>query len=151
MENGFPVPLPESIGAHMAKVIVPPPVKPKPAVDTEVLLSIAPEFLEDSFVYVHCHYQNTTQDMLIRIWRTTFLVDRSSASKSSLVHIENISFAPQWTMIPDNTNYHFLLVFSALPKSCTRFDLEEQIAQPGGFLVRDIARNTNDVYHIQID
>lgn len=136
----------------MAKVTtIPPPEKIKPKVDTEVLSAISPDFLEDSFVYVHCYYQNTTMDMLIRIWRTTFLVDAQSAAKSSLVHAENISFAPQWTLIPDNARYHFLLVFSGLPKSCKQFDLMEEIPQPGGFWVKDIKRNQQDVYHIQID
>ena len=122
----------------------------KPKIDTEVLSSIATEFLEDSFVYVHCYFENTTKDMLIRIWRTTYLIDRSSGSRSELVHIENITFAPLWTLIPDNATYNFLLVFSALPKSCTHFDLVEEIPQPGGFFIQGIQRNERDVYHVDI-
>ena len=131
-------------------VIEPPPVKAKPEIDMDVLFSIHPELLEDSYVYVHCHVANNWQDTLIRIWRTTYLVDHSSASRSKLVHAENITFAPQWTMIADCGKYTFLLIFSALPKSCTRFDLLEEIPQPGGFAVKDILRNTNDVYHVDI-
>ena len=126
------------------------PAETKPKVDTEVLSSIATEFLEDSFVYVHCYFRNTTKDMLIRIWKTTFLIDRSSGSRSELVHIENITFAPLWTLIPDNTTYNFLLVFSALPKSCTQFDLVEEIPQPGGFFIQSIQRNGRDVYHVEV-
>jgi hypothetical protein len=128
--------------------VLPPVTKPK--IDTEVLSSIATEFLEDSFVYVHCYFENTTKDMLIRIWRTTYLIDRSSSSRSELVHIENITFAPLWTLIPDNATYNFLLVFSALPKSCTHFDLVEERPQPGGFFIQGIQRNERDVYHVDI-
>lgn len=129
--------------------IAEPPVKTKPAIDVEVLSAIDPQTLEDSFVYVHCYYNNPSPDMLIRIWRTTFLVDHTSGARSSLVHAENISFAPMWTMIPKG-RYTFLLVFSALPKSCSQFDLIEEIAQPGGFHVPDIQRTQSDVYHIDI-
>lgn len=134
-----------------AKTIVPePPVKVKPAVDVEVLSSIDPLALEDSFVYVHCYFDNPGEGALIRIWNSTFLVDSGSTAKSKLVHAENISFAPQWTLIPDFTMYSFLLIFTALPKSCTQFDLIEQIPQTGGFHVKNIHRNQQDVYHINI-
>jgi hypothetical protein len=127
-----------------------PPVKAKPAVEDSVLASIQLSVLEDSYVYVHCSFDNSSKDALIRIWRTTFLVDDSSGAKSSLVHAENISIAPLWTIIPDKCIHNFILVFSALPKSCTKFDLIEEIAQPGGFVVRDIQRNPRDVYRVAI-
>ncbi|MBT1703343.1 hypothetical protein [Chryseosolibacter indicus] len=126
------------------------PVKVKPKIDIDTLTAIAPETLEDSFVYVHCHFQNTAHDMLIRIWRSTYLVDKGSGSRSKLIHAENISFAPVWTKIPDGVNYSFLLIFEGLPKSCKQFDLVEEIPQPGGFEVRNISRNEKDVYHINI-
>ncbi len=88
--------------------------------------------------------------MLIRVWRTTYLIDRASGSRSELVHAENISFAPQWTMIPGKTNFSFLLIFSALPKDCKIFDLVEDIPQANGFFVSGIGRNQQDVYHVQI-
>ena len=106
--------------------------------------------LEASHVYVHCYFNNTVNDMLIRIWKTTFLVDKNSVYRSKLVHAENISFAPQWTVIPENKMFQFLLIFEALPKGCERFDLVEDIPQPGGFYVGDIMRNKKDVYHVYI-
>jgi len=127
-----------------------PPVKVKPAVEDSVLASIQPSVLEDSYVYVHCSFDNSWKDALIRIWRTTFLIDDSSGAKSSLVHAENISIAPLWTIIPDKCIHNFILVFSALPNSCTKFDLIEEIPQPGGFVVRDIQRNPRDVYRVVI-
>lgn len=106
--------------------------------------------LEASHVYVHCYFNNTVKDMLIRIWKTTFLVDKSSSHRSKLVHAENISYAPQWTVIPENKLFQFLLIFEALPKGCELFDLLEDIPQPGGFFVDSIMRNKKDVYHVYI-
>lgn len=127
-----------------------PPVKTKPEVDIETLSSIAPDVLEDAYVYVHCYFHNTWKDMLIRIWQTTYLVDKASGSRSKLVHAENISIAPMWTQIPNGKTYNFLLIFSALPKSCQSFDLLEDISQPGGFFIENISRNKTDVYHIDL-
>jgi len=137
---------------HAAKVVVQePPVKSRPGVDTAVLTSIDPAVLEDSYVYVHCYFDNPGSNTLIRIWKTTFLIDPLSGTRSSLVHTENISLAPQWTLIADGTSFSFLLVFSGLPKSCRQFDMKEEITQPGGFLVTGITRNETDVYHINIE
>jgi len=122
--------------------------KIKPAIDPEIMVS--PDVAADSYVYVHCYFENEWKDALVRIWKTTFLVDHSTGLKSSLVHAENISIAPLWTMIQDNVTHNFLLIFGALPKSCSQFDLIEEIPQPGGFHVKNIQRNQRDVYHIDI-
>lgn len=123
----------------------------KPAIDVDVLTSIDPNSLTDSYVYVHCHYQNVYDEMFIRIWQTTFLIDRASGSRAKLVHVENISYAPVWTHIPGKQLYTFLLIFSSLPKDCKTFDLVEDIPQAGGFFVSGISRNEQDVYHVAID
>lgn len=133
-----------------ATIIEDPPVKTKPDIGIDVVASIMPEHLEDSFVYVHCYFDNLGEEMLIRIWRTTFLVDKASGARSQLLHAENITIAPTWTLVPGNLMFHFLLIFSGLPKSCTQFDLVEEIPQPGGFYVANILRNNADVYHINI-
>jgi hypothetical protein len=131
-------------------LITPPPVKFKPSIDIQVLSSIEAEIMEDSYVYVHCYLDNDAKDMLIRIWKTTFLVDMNSGCRSKLIHAENVSFAPMWTMIPDGTHYNFLLIFSSLPKSCTQFDLIEEVPTSGGFHIPNIERNMKDVYHINL-
>ena len=125
-----------------------PPVITKPAVNPEVVTSIDTRTQEDSHVYVHCHYATEKGD-LIRVWRTTYLIDQASGSSSELLHAENISIAPQWTRVSGHM-YSFLLIFSALPKACLRFDLKEDIPQPGGFHVTDIPRNETDVYHVDL-
>ena len=132
-------------------VIKPLPAKTKPAVDVETLTEIDPHVLEDSFVYVHCYFQNSQKDMLIRIWKTTFLIDKASGTRSKLVHMENISMAPVWTQIPSSGRYSFLLIFNALPRSCQQFDLLEDIPQSGGFFIEGISRNQTDVYHIDLN
>ena len=123
----------------------------KTLIGVDVLASIDPDLLEDSYVYVHCSFPISTPGMLIRIWKTTFLCDNHSPSRSQLIHAENISYAPEWTMIPDKGVYSFLLIFSALPKSCVLFDLIEDIPQPNGLLVKGIKRNKSDVYRITLD
>ena len=80
-----------------------------------------------------------------------FLIDRTGDSRSQLIHAENISYAPQWTLIPDRQHFIFLLIFSGLPKSCAQFDLLEQIAEAGGFFVKNILRNETDVYHVDLN
>ncbi len=116
----------------------------------EVLAAIHPELLNDAYIYVHCHFENDGHEMLIRIWKTTYLIDRSSSARAELVHAENITYAPQWTMVPDHQPFNFLLIFQRLPKSCTQFDLVEQIPQPGGFHVKNIGRNESDVYNVDL-
>ena len=134
----------------MSSIIETPPVKAKPTVDTDLLFSIKPELLNDAYMYVHCYMRHTAQEMLIRIWQSTFLVGQNGDGKAGLVHAENITYAPVWTIVPQNFNYHFLLIFSGLPKSCGIFDLVEQIPQPGGFYVPDIVRTETDVYRIDL-
>ncbi len=120
-------------------------------IGVDALASIDPDMLEDSYVYVHCSFPITEPGMLIRIWKTTFLQDCHSPGKSPLLHAENISYAPEWTLITFKGTYSFLLNFSALPKSCLLFDLIEDIPQPNGFLVKAIKRNKTDVYRITLE
>jgi hypothetical protein len=137
--------------AHSSTETDLPPVKTTPKVDLDVLAAIDTEWLEDAFIYVHCHVPDQWKDMLIRIWRTTYLIDPQGTARASLLHAINISYAPQWTMVPRRGNYTFLLIFEMLPKSCAAFDLVEEIPQPGGFHIPGIARNQTDVYHITLD
>ena len=118
----------------------------RPEVSTETKVDVQ----QESHVYVHCYFNNTVKDMLIRIWKTTYLVDHGSGAKSKLVHVENISYAPEWTMVPDKKEFRFLLIFDALPRACMSFDLIEDIPQAGGFHIEGIMRNKSDVYHVNI-
>ncbi|MEJ7643969.1 MAG: hypothetical protein WKF87_05215 [Chryseolinea sp.] len=140
------IPLPYSRSKVLTKEL---PTKSKPAIDVELIAALDPLARNDSYVYVHCYLKNEWQDALVRIWKTTFLVD-NAGSRSGLIHAENITFAPIWTLIPDRAMHSFLLIFDALPKGCGQFDLVEEIPQPGGFHVTNIQRNQQDVYHIDL-
>lgn len=127
------------------------PVKAKPFVDTDILLSIHPELLNDAFIYVHGHVKPQANEMLIRIWQSTYLIGKEAGERAELIHAENITYAPLWTIVPDKLQFNFLLIFSALPKTCRVFDLVEQIPQPGGFFIPNIRRNQTDIYHVSFD
>jgi hypothetical protein len=98
---------------------------------------------------VHCkHFLNAGDG--IRIWKTTFLIEKPSGTKRKLIHAENITMHPTWTVMDKDGNYPFTLYFEGLSKGCTEFDLAEIIPQPGGFIVGGIHRNQADVYNVII-
>jgi hypothetical protein len=103
---------------------------------------------EQSIVTVHCVCSKAANR--IRIWRSTYLVDRENKHRSKMLHAENIPFYPNWKQITGDA-YKFTLYFAQLPKSCKAFDLHEIIPEPMGFLVQSITRNEMDVYTVNID
>ena len=126
-------------------------VEVKPLLAPELLESIAAKVMEEKQVIVHCCFASDFQfGNLIRIWRSTYLIDRESGHRSALVHAENITFFPFWTEVPAVKDYWFTLVFTGLPSDCKNFDLKEEIPQEGGFYVQNIARNNSDIYRIKI-
>ena len=123
----------------------------KPIIAKEILESLQTKIEEEKQVIVHCCFPATSSDdTLIRIWASTFLVDDRIGHKSTLIHHENISIFPYWTDIPAFKDYWFTLVFSGLPKDCDSFDLREEIPQEGGFVVKNIKRNSSDIYRVKI-
>lgn len=124
----------------------------KPKISQELLEALQPKVEVEKQVIVHCCFPGTpSSDMLIRIWRSTFLIDESLKHKSSLIHHENISLFPYWTEVPPMKDFWFTLVFSGLPNECKSFDLKEVIPQDGGFWIKDIKRNGTDVYKVKIN
>ncbi|HMT28314.1 MAG TPA: hypothetical protein PKD91_03435 [Bacteroidia bacterium] len=106
-----------------------------------------PDTEEQGVIIVHCHFSG---EGAIRIWRSTFLIDKNNSHRSKLLHVENISLAPHWTFIDNTNGYTFTLYFEGLPKTCKIFDLHEIIPQPGGFFIPSIPRNEEDVYRVEI-
>ena len=102
---------------------------------------------EERQTIVHCTYQ---PEMAVRIWPSTFLIEKESGRKVKLITAFNITFAPEWTFAL-NGNNKFTLIFEGLSKGCTMFDLMEIIPLPDPFVVRNIARNKSDVYQVQVD
>jgi hypothetical protein len=119
-----------------------PEIKIEDKIDNEVLV--------ESQVIVHCSFDSEDDDTLIRIWRTTFLIDRNSGHRSKLVHVDGITLFPNWMPIPANHTARFTLIFSGLPKGCSTFDLVEEIPQSNGFVINNIKRNKMDVYQVTI-
>ncbi len=123
----------------------------KPFIAPELLSEMQSEISTEQQVIVHCCFKNDFAfGMMIRIWKSTFLLDAQSAHKSKLLFAENICFNPDWMMVPPVEDYWFTLIFSGLPKSCTHFDFAEIIQESGGFYVPKIERNKTDIYSIII-
>ena len=125
-----------------------PVVKPKVKTQKEVREKILSEVSEESQVIVHCTFYG--YGSLIRIWQSTFLFSHESSHVSKLVHHENITLYPNWMEVSPTGTTKFTLVFTALPKSCKKFDLIEKIPQSGGFECRNINRNKTDIYKVEI-
>lgn len=84
----------------------------------------------------------------IRIWQSTYLIPKNSEMCCKLIHAENIAFYPNWYNLGESGKGNFTLIFEGLPGDCKIFDLIEIIPEPGGFEVKNIIRNDQDVYHI---
>jgi len=101
---------------------------------------------EERQTIIHCTYN---PQMAVRVWPSTFLIEKESGKKVKLLTAFNISFAPEWTFATNGNK--FTLIFGGLSKSCTQFDLMEIIPLPDPFVVRNILRTKSDVYNISID
>ena len=122
-------------------------VETVPAKEIEAITLADPE--ERGQVTVHCSFVPGLADA-IRIWPTTYLVCRRTGQRSQLLHAEGIPLAPTWKAVRAGNATAFILLFAALPRECDLFDLVEEIADPGGFHVSGIARNTMDVYRVAV-
>ena len=127
-----------------------PLVKPKVKIDKTTRHKLLNQINEESQVIVHCTYTGTRIGNRIRIWKSIFLYPKGSTRKSKLIHQENITLFPTWMPVPLGQTIIFTLIFTALPKHCKQFDLIEKIPEPGGFEMRNIARNETDIYFVDL-
>lgn len=135
----------------MPLVILPEKVKTRRnLLDPEALIASLQQTEVKGQVIVHVFCPPQPEEYAIRVWRTTYLVSRTSSHKSRLLHAENISLAPEWKEVKANSPYNFTLIFEALPKDTLLFDLTEIIPQPGGFYYPNLLRNERDVYDIRL-
>lgn len=86
----------------------------------------------------------------IRIWQSTFLLDRDSSHTSAMVGFENISLYPHWQRVSGRRAHRFTLLFEPLPKSVRVFDLSEIIPEPRGWHFPAIRRNEEDIYRLDL-
>ena len=132
----------------MSPNIQEPEKKIQPHVEEALKIEARNETQIESQVIVHGSIEAFLFEDGARIWKTTYLVDKTSPHRSNLLMAENIRYYPEWSRIVPGETLNFTLIFEGLPKSCTSFDLVEQIPEPGGFIVKNIARNKSDVYFL---
>jgi len=128
-----------------------PTLKPRVKVLKETKIKRKHAVQEESQVIIHCTLTGSFLSYSIRIWKSTFLFAKDSAHVCKLLHFENITLYPCWTILAPGKEHRFTLIFSGLPKDCKSFDFIEKIPQEGGFEVKNIARNKRDVYFINLD
>lgn len=104
---------------------------------------------EERQTIVHCALPRHAEMpwMLIRIWPTTYLV-QEDGTKKKMLWFEQIAPFPHW--LPVLIPHTFTLIFEGLDRGCTVFDLVEEIPEEGGFEVRGIRRNEQDVYRVRV-
>ncbi len=100
---------------------------------------------EERQTIIHCVYNPLHA---VRIWPSTFLIEKESGRRAKLITAFNISFAPEWTI--GSLSNRFTLIFEGLSKDCSQFDLMEIISLPEPFVVRNIQRLQSDVYNIRV-
>lgn len=132
------------------EILEAPIIKRKVKINEEARIQLLSDPEEESQVVLHFIYRTKLVKTTIRIWNSTFLCDCDSSHRSALVHSENIAIYPVWMDVYASKPVHFTLIFKGLPKSCTKFDFIEDIPEPGGFVVRNIARNDSDIYNLDI-
>jgi len=124
--------------------------KPKVELDQDVKTLIKSQTQEEKQVVVHCTSISTT----VRVWPSTFLFDKSSSHRSKLIANYNIPLAPTWKHFYGDNPARFTLIFEALSKECTVFDLRELLPPQAGngspFNAFNIKRNKQDVYEIML-
>ena len=69
---------------------------PKIQVDEEILEKAKQETNMEKQVIVHCFLKASSQEILIRIWNSTYLRDQDSSHKSKLLTAHNITVYPTW-------------------------------------------------------
>ena len=104
---------------------------------------------EEKQTIVHCALPRQAEMpwILIRIWPTTFLVQEDGTRKKML-WFEQIAPFPHW--LPVTIPHTFTLIFEGLDRGWSVFDLVEEIPEEGGFKVKGIRRNEQDVYRVQV-
>ncbi len=124
---------------------------PSVAIDTDLLNQLHSLTQEEGQVIIHCCSKaEAYAAMRARVQKTTFLFDLNSDHQSELIYANNISIAPEWSVIPKGKQRAYSLIFSGLPKSCSSFDLLELNEPCRAFFAKSIQRNKEDVYFLQL-
>ena len=85
--------------------------RPKVDIAPDILKKLQEAIKEDGQVIVHCISGGSLfYDSYIRIWESTYLFDEQSEHVSELVHVENITIAPEWMLVPAGSIAHYSLI-----------------------------------------
>jgi hypothetical protein len=120
----------------------------KPKIDKKTLEKLKKQLSPEGQVTIHISHRSRREVSLLRVWKTIFLFDNNSEHKSKLLHFYNISLYPEWTAIKYGETRNFTLIFSALPKTCTHFNMVEQIPEEGAWVCNNIPRTQDDIYYL---
>ena len=124
--------------------------KISPKIDNKLKALVKSQVEEESQVVVHITFAARQEDMMIRIWPSTYLFTKHSNHISELLFADNITLHPYWTPMTIGKSHTFSLIFQGLPKSCKYFDLIEVIPENGGFEIKNIERNKTDIYYLKM-
>ncbi len=102
---------------------------------------------ENGQTIIHC---KVAEAELIRIWKTTYLV-QDNGTKASLLYADGISIAPSWSLVQNTNGYaYFTLIFESLDKECTSFYLDEIIPEPHAFYTNSVRKNNSGIYSVAL-
>ena len=121
--------------------------EPKIEIAKELKEQLATQTETESQVIIHISYCSGIDPTDLRIWNNTYLECKDSGTRSGLLFSENIAIYPNWIRVGSYTSLDFTLIFENLPKGCNKFDLIEDIPEEGGFLFKDIPKNSSNVYY----
>ena len=124
--------------------------QPQIQIPKELKEELATQTETESQVIVHINYFTGPNAGLLRVWNNTYLECKDSKIKSRLLFSDNIAIYPEWREVDAYTTVNFTLLFENLPKECNSFDLIEDIPEEGGFLFRDIPKNSSNVYSLKL-
>jgi hypothetical protein len=116
--------------------------------DLDVAIELLGHEADNGQTVLHCalHGQNAAY----RIWPSTFLIT-DTGKTYKLLHAENITFYPEWTIPPTNRTIHyFTLIFENLGNDTNWFYLHEHVEGGNGFYTNQITKNKTNIYHVQI-
>lgn len=101
-----------------------------------------PVLTEEKQIIIHCFVKGET---VLSIRPDCFLMSNKPHRKSFLLFNFGVLLHPKTSYGIDQT---FTLIFGSLDKDCRKFNFIEGKLHEGMFLVQDIIRTEDDVYHI---
>ncbi len=115
--------------------------------ELDVALELLVEESDAGQTILHCKLHG---DFAYRIWPSTNLID-NNGRYYKLLHAENISYFPNWTMPKPNSPFnYFTLIFERLQSDVAWFYMYEQTNTNDGFYTKEIKKNQSGVYHVEI-